>query len=157
DAAQPDAGAPDAAQPDASAPDAAPVTKGEGPKGDEAAQPKRPKAPTSKAAKAPATAAAPVEVKIAPSAPATEPPRVVARRVGGFDVTPKENLTDQDRARAIFEYSKGKDAQKRGAPKAAQRFLVTALKLGLSGKDADDAQRRLKQLADQVNLEATEF
>ena len=80
-----------------------------------------------------------------------EPPKPT--KIAGLDVT----QTSDDQAAAVRDYKDGLDAQRRGAPKSAQRFFVRALKKGLSGKQAADAQRRIKQIADATALEASEF
>jgi eukaryotic-like serine/threonine-protein kinase len=151
DAAVADAAAPDAAQPDAAQPDAAPEPDASTPTV-EAKRPKRPKTPvvSSKAPKAVVASAPPV-------APVTDAPRLVARRVGGYDVTPKANPTPADISKAHNEFIRAVDAEKRGAPKTAQRYLAKALRLGLKGSEAKEALRRLKKLADQASLEASEF
>jgi hypothetical protein len=74
-------------------------------------------------------------------------------KIAGLDVTPTSN----DQSAALREYQDGLDAQRRGAPKSAQRFYVRALKKGLTGKKAAEAQRRIKQIADATALEASEF
>jgi len=73
------------------------------------------------------------------------------------DTTPKPNLTPEDIAAAEAEYVRGLDAEKRGAPKSAQRFFVRALRNGLKGPKAVDAQRRIRRIADKIALEASEF
>jgi len=91
--------------------------------------------------------------------PTPPPPveRPKPKRIAGLDVTPKANPTDTDRAAALRDYEDGLDAQRRGAPKSAQRFFVRALKKGLGGPKAAEAQRRIKQIADATALEASEF
>jgi len=49
-------------------------------------------------------------------------------------------------ARAEADYLRGIDAEKRGAPKSAGKFLRRALKNGLSGRKAREARKRLKRL-----------
>jgi hypothetical protein len=87
-----------------------------------------------------------------PAAPPT--PITVA---GGETVTPLANPTADDLAQAEDAYRRGVDAQGRGAPKSAQRFFVRALRMGLKGRKAADAQRRIKQIVDETTLEASEF
>ncbi|MEZ4463708.1 MAG: hypothetical protein R3F43_04105 [bacterium] len=72
-------------------------------------------------------------------------------------VVPKANPTAADIAEAEADYNTGVDAQRRGAPKSAQRFFVDALSKGLSGTKGQDAQRRIKQIVDRTTLEASEF
>jgi serine/threonine-protein kinase len=155
-----DAGAPDAlpdAKPEADQAVVARVTPSSAAEPDKARPPRRGERPTKIAPSSAIASAAASEAP--PAAVPSEAPRVVARRVtvAGQDVTPKANPTDEDRAVAHNEYLRGTDAQSRGAPKSAQGYFVKALRLGLSGADAADAQRRLKQLADQIALEASEF
>ena len=64
---------------------------------------------------------------------------------------------EEEMAAAEAEYVRGLDAEKRGAPKSAQRFFVRALRNGLKGPKAVDAQRRIRRIADKIALEASEF
>lgn len=151
DAGRPDAGLSDAAVADATptVPDAGAVAA--------ATEPARPKPRRvtkvrKRVVKAPVSAP-PTD---APAAPVTAA-AVARRRVGGYDVTPKVNPTATDRARAIRDYNRGVDAQKRGAPKSALRFLVKSLKAGLEGSTARDAQRRIQQIVDRATLEGQKF
>lgn len=174
DAVAADAGTADAGIPDAGAPDAAPAVavgaagkleggkpgvEAERPKGRRPGPERGPKSGPS-ATLAAADGAGGAGAAAPPSAPATEPAaaRPVARvQVAGLDVTPKANPSAADLDLARREYIRGTDAQKRGAPKSAQRYFVNALRQGLDGAEAADAQRRLKQLADEIALEASEF
>ena len=161
-AAQPVAAAvvPDAAvatAPDAApvavvkAPDAAPVVEGKPPDAGKAAvEPRQPKPYERKVAANPKPK--PDRDKEEEKVAAPEP-----KQIAGLDVTPMANPTSKDLADAMADYVRGVDAQKRGAPKSAQRFFVKALRAGLKGGKAADAQRRIKQIADATALEASEF
>ncbi len=148
--------APDAAPVVKAAPDAAPVVKATPDAAPVAvlepdaavAEPGKPK-PAKKWVPRPKVAKKPDE------APPEETPK--PKKIAGLDVTPMANPTSADIAAAEANYVRGVDAQGRGAPKSAQRFFVKALRQGLKGPKAADAQRRIKQIADAQALEASEF
>jgi serine/threonine-protein kinase len=157
DAGVRDARVPDARVPDARVPDAAPATAAPVAAKTEPRKPKVVKRPVRKVVKAPPTAAPTAPPSVAPATRPAAPATAVARRVGGYDVTPKVNPTSADLAKAQRNYERGVDAHKRGAPKSALRFLVKSLKAGLKGAPARDAAKRIKQIVDRATLEGQTF
>ncbi len=153
--APPDAAAPapDAATVDAAPIDAAPIDAARPP--DAAPEPPKPSPPRVALARTARDAPAKAPPKTPPPVPAAPPAPI--KVAGGETVTPLANPTADDLAQAEDAYRRGVDAQGRGAPKSAQRFFVRALRLGLKGRKASDAQRRIKQIVDETTLEASEF
>lgn len=70
------------------------------------------------------------------------------------DPSPK---TQEVPAEAKKLYAQARDAEKRGAPRSAQRFYVRALGKGLVGPEAREAHKRIKVLQARMDMEQREF
>ncbi len=69
----------------------------------------------------------------------------------------KVDPSDEELRQAERFYADGRDAERRGAPKSARSFYMRALRKGLKGKKAKDAQQRIKRIMDRLSLEASDF